>query len=141
MTPACQLHVACDHLSALCELALCLQVVLVNGNTASTSEMLASALRATGAQLIGEPTTGKGRSQNVFELPGDQLLLVSVLKYVGASGEVLDGKGLAPDVTCKPEQVSQELYVGGALEADIDLRADPCIDLAVKRMRVAAPGA
>jgi carboxyl-terminal processing protease len=59
-------------------------VVLVNGSTASTSEVLAGALSAAGdnhtaprAQLLGAHTFGKGRTQRVVPLPGGSTLLVS----------------------------------------------------------------
>jgi C-terminal processing protease CtpA/Prc len=96
--------------------------------------MLASALRAHGAKLVGEPTLGKGRSQTTFDLPDGALLLVSVLKYVGAAGEAIDEVGLKPDEVCKPELVSEERYTGGELAGEVDLRQDPCIDLTVKHL-------
>jgi carboxyl-terminal processing protease len=107
------------------------QVVLVNQSTASTSEMLASALHANGATLIGERTLGKGRTQKVFELPENFLLFVSVLGYKGASGETIDALGLEPDIQCSPQRTESVRYIGGDLGGDNNLRDDPCIDMAL----------
>jgi C-terminal processing protease CtpA/Prc len=112
-----------------------LQVALVNGRTASTTEMLASSLHMRGATLVGEPTLGKGRTQTVFNLPDGSLLLVSVLKYLGARGEQIDAGGLKPDVACVPMRVGEQRYAGGAVGEGVDLREDPCIDLAARLMQ------
>ena len=57
---------------------MCVQVVLVNGGTASTSEMLTGALHAGGrARVIGEHTFGKGRTQRVIQMHDNSTLLVS----------------------------------------------------------------
>jgi hypothetical protein len=53
-------------------------VVLVNGGTASTSELLAGSLHAGGrAAMVGEHTFGKGRTQKVLQLHDNSTLLVS----------------------------------------------------------------
>lgn len=110
------------------------QAVLANGNTASVSEMLAAALRARGATLVGEPTHGKSRSQKAIDLDSGSLLLVSMLKYIGANGEQFDAGGIAPDVKCVPESVGETRYEGGEVSAGQGLREDPCIDLAVREL-------
>ena len=110
------------------------QVVLVNGSTASTSEMLSGALKAQKATLIGERTQGKGRAQNIIELPGGALLFISMIQYVAANGEMIDQVGLKPDIACKLQAVGEERYVGGEVRGDIDFRADPCVDLAAKQL-------
>ena len=109
-------------------------IVLANNNTASVSEMLTAALRARGARVIGEATHGKSRSQKAIDLDSGALLLVSMLKYIGANGEQFDLGGVAPDMSCALEAVGEARYEGGEIGADIDLREDPCIDLAVKEL-------
>lgn len=106
----------------------------MNHGTASTSEMLASALHANGATLIGETTLGKGRTQRVFDLPGGFLLFVSVLGYTGASGETIDSLGLEPDIPCSPQRVERVRYLGGDLEDSSDLLDDPCIEMAFEHL-------
>lgn len=67
------------------------QVVLVNGGTASSSELLAGALRDSGgAVLLGERTFGKGRSQRVIPLTGGSKLLLSNLAFLTPSGTPID---------------------------------------------------
>ncbi len=56
-------------------------VVLLNGNSASASEILAGALHDNHrASLIGDPTYGKGKIQSVFELADGSALFVTVAK-------------------------------------------------------------
>jgi hypothetical protein len=60
-----------------------LQVILVNGGTASTSELLAGALHdAAGVPLVGEKTFGKGVTQRVVPLSDGSVLLVSTASYM-----------------------------------------------------------
>ena len=60
-----------------------LQVILVNGGTASASELLAGALHdAAGIPLIGEKTFGKGVTQRVVPLSDGSILLVSTASYM-----------------------------------------------------------
>lgn len=117
--------------------ALCVQAVLINGQTASTSELLASALRhGRRASLVGGRTLGKGRSQRSFQLADGSTLAVTVLTFSGADGAPLDRVGLQPDVHC---DVSGVREVAWRADADGDLRSDPCLALAADKVaRVAA---
>lgn len=57
--------------------------MLVNGGTASTSELLAGALHdSAGVPLIGEKTFGKGITQRVVPLSDGSVLLVSTASYM-----------------------------------------------------------
>lgn len=57
--------------------------MLVNGGSASASEILAGALRDNGrATLVGDRTFGKGKIQSVFELEDGSALFVTVAKCV-----------------------------------------------------------
>ena len=74
-------------------------VVLVDGGTASASEIVAGALRDQGrAVLIGEKTFGKGSVQEVHEYPDGTSLHVAVARWFTPARQQIDGSGLLPDV-------------------------------------------
>lgn len=69
---------------------------MVNGNTASSSEILAGALQDMDrAVVMGEPTYGKGLVQNVAELPYDNFMKLTVAKYYLPSGRCVQKKDSA----------------------------------------------
>ncbi|KAL6992315.1 Carboxyl-terminal-processing peptidase 1, chloroplastic [Sarracenia purpurea var. burkii] len=73
-------------------------IVLVNKNTASASEIVASALHDNcRAVLVGERTFGKGLIQSVFELHDGSGVVVTVGKYVTPNHLDLNGNGIEPD--------------------------------------------
>ena len=75
-------------------------VVLVDGNTASSAEILAGALQARGrARLIGTKTYGKGVVQEWLPLPNnDGGIHLTVARWLTPDKVWIQGKGLAPDV-------------------------------------------
>lgn len=81
--------------------------VLVNGGSASASEILAGALHDNHrATLIGDQTFGKGKIQSVFELEDGSALFVTVAKYRTPNLTDIDLKGLHPDESCSPLGIS-----------------------------------
>ncbi|CAN1847165.1 Carboxyl-terminal-processing peptidase 1, chloroplastic [Linum perenne] len=73
-------------------------IVLVNSNTASASEIVASALHDNcKAVLVGERTFGKGLIQSVFELDDGSGVAVTVGKYVTPNHMDINGNGIDPD--------------------------------------------
>jgi carboxyl-terminal processing protease len=73
--------------------------VLVNGGTASASEIVAAALQGNGrAILVGETTFGKGTIQEFKELPGAGGYRLSVRKWLAPDPTWIHGVGLKPDV-------------------------------------------
>ncbi len=75
-------------------------VVLVNGRSASASELLAAALRDHGrARIVGWPTYGKGSVQSTYALEDGSGLKITTSYYVTPSGAQLKGNGVMPDVS------------------------------------------
>lgn len=74
-------------------------VVLVNGGSASASEIVAGALRDHGkATLVGETTYGKGSVQALLRLRDGAQLKVTESRWFTPKGKNIDGTGIEPDV-------------------------------------------
>jgi len=74
-------------------------VVLVNGGTASASEIVAGAIQDKGrGVLVGMKTYGKGSVQNVIPLSDGSSLHVTVAEWLTPNGRQITGKGLEPEV-------------------------------------------
>ncbi len=72
--------------------------VLVNANTYSAAEFFAAELQEQGvAVIVGEPTSGKGYSQQTFALPHGGAMAISTGAYFTGSGTSLIGTGLTLD--------------------------------------------
>ena len=75
-------------------------VTLVNGGTASASEILAGALQDDGrSPLLGGRTFGKGLIQTLIPLGDGSGLAVTVARYLTPSGRDIQNQGIVPDVT------------------------------------------
>lgn len=85
-------------------------IVLVNGGSASASEILSGALKDRGrAVLVGETTFGKGLVQRVIPLaPGDHGFKLTTSRYYTPSGESINKIGIKPDVEIKEDTLSTE---------------------------------
>jgi len=89
-------------------------VVLVNGGSASASEILAGALRDyKRATLVGEVTYGKGSVQTINDLSGGAALKVTVAHWLTPAGDFINDKGIKPEVEVK------------LAPADVDKNLDP----------------
>jgi carboxyl-terminal processing protease len=74
-------------------------VVLINGGTASASEIVAGAIRDHGrGVLIGETTLGKGAVQNPVDLSDGSHLRLTVAYWYPPKGQLIQGEGIAPDI-------------------------------------------
>ncbi|MDR2183100.1 MAG: S41 family peptidase [Clostridiales bacterium] len=73
-------------------------IVLVNGNSASASEVLSGAVLDTGVgELLGTTTFGKGLVQNIFPLRDGSAVKVTVQRYFTPSGRSIHGEGITPN--------------------------------------------
>lgn len=80
--------------------------VLVNGNSASASEIVAGALRNLDrAVIIGERTFGKGSVQHLYENEDTSRLKLTVAKYLTPGDESIQSVGIPPDILLQPSVV------------------------------------
>jgi len=84
-------------------------VVIVNGGSASSSEIVAGALKdLRRATLVGSKTYGKGSVQKLFGLPNGGAVKLTVSLYYLPKGESINGKGVRPDVTVEIKDEPEE---------------------------------
>jgi carboxyl-terminal processing protease len=73
--------------------------VLVNGYTASASEITAGAVQDDGAGvLIGTKTYGKGEVQTIYPLPDGSAIKITTARYLTPSGKDINAIGIKPDI-------------------------------------------
>ena len=98
-------------------------IVLVNGESASASEIVAGALQDNKvAKLVGEKTFGKGSVQEPIQLSGGAELKVTVARWYTPNGKNITKEGITPDVTATLTQT------------DINNSVDPQVDAAKKAL-------
>lgn len=84
-------------------------VVLVNGNSASASEIVAGALRNQGrAIIVGERTFGKGSVQHLYGNPDESRLKLTVAQYLTPGDQSIQSVGIPPDVLLQPSLIRAE---------------------------------
>jgi len=72
--------------------------ILVDGLSASTSEMFAAAMQAIGrARLFGEWTAGQALPAVATRMPNGDVLMHVVADFVAPDGRAIEGRGVAPD--------------------------------------------
>lgn len=80
-------------------------VVLINGGSASASEIVALALKdQIGARIVGEKSYGKGVVQQLLPFSDGSSLKVTVAKWYSPKGTNIDQKGIAPDQVIVPSE-------------------------------------
>ncbi|MHB8139991.1 MAG: S41 family peptidase [Vulcanimicrobiaceae bacterium] len=73
--------------------------VLVNGNTASASEITSGAIQDTGVGvIIGTKTFGKGVVQTIYRLPGKSAVKITTARYLTPLGRYINHRGIIPDI-------------------------------------------
>ncbi len=96
----------------------CNLVVLVNGNSASSSEIFAGAVQDYGlGTIVGTPTYGKGVVQNTYFLSDGSGFKMTVEKYYTPAGQDINGNGIKPDVL-----VEEQIPENGEEAEDVQLK-------------------
>ena len=105
-------------------------VVLVNGYSASASEILSGAIRDTGeGTLVGTKTFGKGVVQSVIDFPDGSGLKVTTARYFTPSGECIHGVGIEPDVEIELDEDVVTRYGLNNLPHEQDAQLQKAIEL------------
>jgi len=78
-------------------------IILVDRGTASASEVVAGALQDHGrAEIVGEPTFGKGSVQSVLPLRNGDGIKLTTARYYTPSGRSIQAEGIRPDIIIEP---------------------------------------
>jgi carboxyl-terminal processing protease len=95
-------------------------VVLVNGYTASASEIAAGAVQDNGAGvLIGTKTYGKGEVQTIYPLPDGSAIKITTARYLTPLGKDINTIGIKPDIEVQPDVRAADI---GNLAVDAQLQ-------------------
>ena len=98
-------------------------VVLINGGSASASEIVAGAIQDSGAgKLIGVKTFGKGSVQRIIPLDKDSAVKITIAEYHTPKDRSIHGKGIEPDIVVE-------------MPKDKDAKNDPQLDKAIEVLK------
>lgn len=104
--------------------------VLINGYSASASEILAGAIRDYKAgTLVGTKSFGKGVVQNVIDFPDGSGLKVTTARYYTPSGECIHEVGIEPDVFVELDEDAVTLYGINNLPHEKDAQLQKAIEI------------
>ena len=114
-------------------------VVLVNGNSASASEIVSGAIQDYGrAKIIGEKTFGKGVGQNVFTLANGGELTLVTFEWLTPKKRSIHKKGITPDIVVKDTRFPEPLAfdgIGAPAGGEVELIVRDAKGKEVKRVK------
>ena len=97
-------------------------VVLVNGNSASASEIYAGAVQDYGiGKIVGTQTYGKGVVQQIFDLGDGTSVKLTIAEYFTPNGRSIDGEGITPDVEVEYEADENNPEADNQLEKALEV--------------------
>ena len=103
--------------------------VLVNGGSASASEIVAGALKDHHrATLIGRTTFGKGSVQTVLPLSDGQAIKLTTSRYYSPSGAAIHEKGIEPDIVLPREMLQDTAALAAARPPIADREVTAALD-------------
>ncbi len=95
-------------------------VVLIDGGSASASEIVAGALQDHHrAVLLGTRSFGKGSVQTIIPLPGNGAMRLTTARYFTPSGRSIQAKGIDPDILVEPSKITTMASGDRLREADL----------------------
>ncbi|MEO0393514.1 MAG: S41 family peptidase [Pseudomonadota bacterium] len=95
-------------------------VVLINGGSASASEIVAGALKDHRRGLIiGTKSFGKGSVQTIMPLAGNVAIRLTTARYYTPSGVSIQAQGIEPDIEVKPARLEEIEGINRRREADL----------------------
>lgn len=96
-------------------------VVLINGGSASASEIVAGALQdKQRAIIMGTSSFGKGSVQTVLQLSEERAIKLTTARYYTPSGRSIQAKGIDPDIVVEQARVKTKKRLGSIKEKDLD---------------------
>ena len=107
--------------------------ILVNGNSASASEVFSGAMKDyKAATLVGTRTFGKGIVQSIVPFGDGTAMKVTVSKYYTPNGVNIHGTGIEPDVVV---ELSKDATKNGKYDRKYDNQLDKAIDVVVDKLK------
>jgi len=107
--------------------------ILVNGNSASASEVFSGAMKDyKAATLVGTKTFGKGIVQSIVPFGDGTAMKVTVSKYYTPNGVNIHGTGIEPDVVV---ELSKDATKNGKYDRKNDNQLDKALDVVVDKLK------